>query len=118
MKPTLALGDINGGVQNIPDRKIVREAQQNMCTNVAFWSRIKAGKFPYIFNPDENKILEASYAETMSSLKIEKESTVSDKEVYWLTDAEIPDANAALKKIGNIDKLKSSYKEKLKQFTR
>jgi hypothetical protein len=52
----MTLGEITGSSKGLPDRKIVREAQRAFCMSAEFWSRIKEGKIPYIFDRSKNNL--------------------------------------------------------------
>jgi hypothetical protein len=104
-------GEIAGRKGTLPDRNIVREAQRNLCLSAAFWTRIKEGKIPYIFNREKSNLEEAGYADAMASLK----STSIDA-VYWLTDKEYPQVNETLQNIANIEVMKKSYQQQINQY--
>jgi len=106
----ITMGDITGRSQTLPDRKIIKEAQRNMCMSASFWVKIKAGKIPYIFDKEKKELVESSYTETMTSLK-EKKS-----DIYWLTDEEYPEVNKTAKNIDNISAMKQSYQEEIEKY--
>lgn len=108
---TITLGDINGTSTSLPDRPIIKVAQRNMCMSAAFWTNIKSGKFPYVFDEEKKTLVEASYNETMDNLK-------GKGKVYWITDEEFPEANDTMKDIAATEELKQSYLKKVEKFTK
>lgn len=127
MKSTVVTsGELTGRTDTLPDRKIVREAQRTFCLSAEFWTRIKAGKIPYVFNKDKNTLEEANYTETMAELKKTKSQvtgsatnvpvTYREKDIYWLTDSEYPQVNETLQNIASIDTMRKSYQQQIEQF--
>jgi hypothetical protein len=108
---TITLGDINGTSTSLPDRPIIKVAQRNMCMSAAFWTNIKSGKFPYVFDEEKKTLVEASYNETMDNLK-------GKGKIYWITDEEFPEANDTMKDIAATEELKQSYLKKVEKFTK
>ena len=104
------MGDITGRSQDLPDRKIIKEAQRAMCMSAEFWVRIKANKIPYVFDKEKKELVEASYTETMASLKEKK------TDIYWLTDEEYPEVNKTTQNIDNIGTMKQSYQEQIEKY--
>jgi hypothetical protein len=135
---TITLGEVNGASQTLPDRKIIKDAQRNMCMSAAFWAQIKAGKIPYIFSKEKKELTEATYTETVAYLNKSKGTTprlehmlagtpASEKpevkplthkadQLYWLTDEEYPAVNKTLQNIDNISVMKQSYLEQIEKF--
>jgi hypothetical protein len=110
MKETvIEIGDTDGNSQKLPAREIVKSAVKNGCTNISFWAKLISNKYPYVFNNEQNKLLEAGFDEALLSLK-------ENNEVYWLTDAEVPIVSNSLKEITQIEKNKLAQKERLNQF--
>ena len=105
----ITMGDITGTSQTLPDRKIIKEAQKAMCMSAGFWVKIKAGKIPYAFDKEKGELTEASYTQTMDSLK-------GKGEIYWLTDEEYPAVNKTVKNIDNINAMKQSYQEEIDKY--
>lgn len=135
---TLTLGEITGRTTStLPNNKIIKEAQRNMCMSASFWGKIKSGKIPYIFKNDE--LVEANYTETMLSLnkgsgntvlldhllagtpagkeeKKEKPLTLRADKIYWATNEEYTDLNEIMKNAAAAERLKQSYLKKIEKF--
>lgn len=107
----ITMGDITGRSQDLPDRKIIKEAQRAMCMSAEFWVKIKANKIPYVFDKEKNELTEANYSDSMASLKGQFRG-----DVYWLTDEEYPDVNKTMQNISNISAMKQSYQEQIEKF--
>jgi len=106
------LGEITGRTTStLPNNKIIKEAQRNMCMSASFWGKIKSGKIPYIFKDDE--LVEANYTETMLSLN--KGSGGSGK-IYWATNEEYSELNEIIKNAAAAERLKQSYLKKIENF--
>ena len=106
----ISIGGITGKSHELPDRKIIKDAQKNMCMSAAFWTKIKAGKIPYAFNKDQRELIEATYTETVAYMNNGK------GEIYWLTDEEYPEVNKTVKNIDNINAMKQSYQEEIEKY--
>lgn len=61
---------------NLPNKKIVKDAQKNFCLSPSFWIKIKEGKIPYV--KKNNAFVEATYNQTIASLN--NKPTVK---IYW-----------------------------------
>ena len=133
------LGEITGRTTStLPNNKIIKEAQRNMCMSASFWGKIKSGKIPYIFKDDE--LVEANYTETMLSLnkgsgntvfldhllagtpaaeeknKKEKPLTLRTDKIYWATNEEYSELNEIIKNAAAAERLKQSYLKKIENF--
>jgi hypothetical protein len=87
----ITMGDVNGTTHTLPDKKIIRDAQENKLLNTSFWFKIQAGKIPYIFSKEKNELVEATYEEMVDEI------TTNKYEIFWLTDEEYPSANETCK---------------------
>jgi hypothetical protein len=108
---TITFGEITGRIMfNLPNRKIVKEAQRNLCMSPSFWNRIRKGDIPYIYNKDTGEFLEANYTETVSYLN------KGIGEVYWVSDEEYPRVKLALEETYRLSQEINKRKNELKKY--
>lgn len=112
----ITLGDITGKSSVLPDRKIIKDAQKNMCLSAAFWAKIKAGKIPYTFDKDKKELVEAGYTETAASLKEEPKKSDIYSVVYWITDEQYPAVNKTLQNINKMNTMKQSFQDQIEKY--
>ena len=96
---------------NLPNKKIVKEAQRQLCLSPSFWTKIKSGKIPYSYNKHTNELKEATYNEVFTYIN------KGAGEVYWITDEELARVTDALTKtweLFNEIKVKQSQLNKYK----
>ena len=94
----------------LPNRKIVKEAQMNLCLSAAFWNKIRTGNIPYSYDKVTGELKEATYNETIAYMNR------GVGEIYWATDEEFPKVEKALQETYTLFEEVKSKQEQLKKY--